>query len=204
MPQVTTGQRVKLNVTEKAKHRVMAGLGWDPATDMSFLDKINDVVAGKKSYHDLDLCCFLYNQDKEIVSHVSADPGQGIDHTGKVYHSGDNVEGYGDGDDEEISIELLDLNDSIHHIIITAEIRTGHDFTEISGPEIRLADGYSNHNFLQRQLDTQAEANMSAYVFAHLYRADNGWMLHYVDQYAKRDENVQKWISLLGDFLTEK
>lgn len=196
------GERKTLNVTQTAKHRIMAGLGWDPTSDISFLEKINDVVAGKKSYHDLDLACFLFDRDFNVISHVSADPGKSIDETGKVFHSGDNVEGYGDGDDEEISVELLNLDKNIAHIVFTAEIRTGHDFTEISNPEIRLADGYSDHNFLVTQLENETAKDKSAYAFTHVYREGDQWAVHYLDKYLNTG-SYESWVEQLTSIIKD-
>ncbi len=199
MPTINKGQHTKLNVTEKSNHRIMAGLGWDPTADISFLEKINDVVAGKKSYHDLDLACFLFDEDYKLLNHVCVEPGKSVDHTGKIYHSGDNVEGYGEGDDEEISVELKNLDMAIQHIVFTVEVRTGHDFTEISNPEIRLADGYSDHNFIRTDLKNEQAEGKFAYAFTHLYRVEEYWNLHYLDEYldAGNDESRIKQLKLL-------
>jgi len=177
------GEHKTLNVTEISNHRIMVGLGWDPTQGVSILNKISDIISGKKPYHDLDLACFLLTSDYNVFSHVSADPKKSIDHTGKVYHSGDNIEGYGEGDDEEISVELKNLSPKVEHIVFTVDIQTGHDFTEILNPEIRLVDGYSGHNFLHARLTNEKAIGKPTYLFAHIYRTDNSWTVHYLDEY---------------------
>jgi len=201
------GSHKKLNVTKEARHRIMVGLGWDPADEMGVIEKMKSVAKSKEFYHDLDLACYIYDKDGNNISSVSAEPGQSIDHTGNIYHSGDNVEGYGEGDDEEISVELKDLNANIHHIIFTAQIRTGHVFREIDAAEIRLADGYTNHNFLQTPLIDDEGLDKNAYIFVHLYRAPDAkadqWMLHHVAEYMNAN-NIDAWHKRLKDFLIEE
>jgi len=182
MPQLEKNQHTKLNVTQKAQHRVMVGLGWDPSEGGSIVSKIGDVMKGKKLHHDLDLACFIYDKDLNLLEHISA-LGKACDESGKIYHSGDNVEGFGEGDDEEISVELKDLPETIHHLVFTAEIKTGQDFTEVLNPAIRLADGYSNYDFLSCELNKEKAKGCEAYIFAQLYRDGEDWNTHFIDSF---------------------
>jgi len=193
----------KLNVTKEARERIMVGLGWDPADEANFIEKVKSVASAKELYHDLDLACFTYDKDHNFIASVSAEPGQSIDHTGRIYHSGDNVEGHGEGDDEEISVELKDLDTNIYHIIFTAEIRTGHVFREIDAAEIRIADGYTNHNFVKTALIDDDGLDKNTYVFVHIYRNGDEWNLHHVGEYLDSD-NVEEWPTTLKNFLVEE
>jgi tellurium resistance protein TerD len=165
----------------------MAGLSWDPARKTGVLEKMKE-IAGTPTAHDLDLVCYLFGHDGGFIEHVSGEAGRNVDLSEKIYHSGDNTDGDADGDDEEISAELKDLPPYIAHMIVCALVRSGHKFGEIAAPEIRLADGYTNHNLLYTPLNHAEGKDKSAYVFAHLYRAprsETGWNLHYVSQYRK-------------------
>ena len=172
-----------LNVTKEGHHRIFVGLGWDPNEKSGLLHKAKSAVKGQETYHDLDLSCYIYDADKRYIGHVSAEAERGRDQTGRIYHSGDNVEGIGDGDDEQISVELLDLDPVIHSLIFKASIKSGHVFGDIQDPEIRIVDGYSNHTFLRQNMNCESGADKAAYVFLQVMRGDHGWMMRHIDSY---------------------
>lgn len=201
MPKLEKGEHAALNVTKEARHRILAGLGWDPNEKTGVLDKARAIAGGKKTWHDLDLSCFMYGHDKNFIDSVTADPGKAIDQTGRVYHSGDNVEGIGGGDDEQISVELKNLDDNIHHIVFMTTIKSGHNFGEVDVPEIRLADGYSNHNFLHARLNEGNGHDKSAFVFAHIYRTDGeSWNIHNIDEFLNIGD-TNDWAEHLKQYL---
>jgi len=179
------GDRTALNVTQEAHHRIFVGLGWDPKDEENsgIIGAITDKISGKALHHDLDLSCYLYDANDGLISVVNAETEKGTDRSGKVYHSGDNVEGIGDGDDEQISVELKDIDPSIIHMIFTATIKSGHNFSDIDTPEIRLVDAYSDHTFAQKKIDQIEGQDKSGYVFLAVYYTPEGWHMHYIDEY---------------------
>lgn len=194
------GDKKPLNVTQQARHRVMVGLGWDPAEEPSLWEQIKSLFVKKNHHHDLDLSCFIYDAQKNFIESVSADTRKAIDASGKIYHSGDNEEGIGEGDDEEISVELKEIDDIIHHIIFKAHIKTGHTFSDIEDTHIRLADGYTNHNFLQQDMQCDAGQKADAYVFCRLYRNDDQWQIHFIGEYVKTDD-TKSWDETLVSYI---
>lgn len=184
MPQKKSGSHTPLNVTQEANQRVFVGLGWDPVDMVRLVDKIKALAGIKETHHDLDLSCFLYDENRHFIESVGALGAQDTDSSGKIYYSGDNIEGIGEGDDEQISAELKDLPTKIHYIAFVASIKSGHTFSEVSAPEIRLVDAYSNYTLLHKSIaDTDSESH-SAYLFLSLYRdTQGGWMLHHIGKY---------------------
>ena len=183
MPDLSKNDHAPLNVTEEAKRRVFVGLGWDPNTKTSMMDEAKALLGGKPIQHDLDLSCYVYDADKRLIERVSGEPDMIADKTGQIYHSGDNVEGLGDGDDEQISVELKDLDAGIQHIVFVATSKSGHSFGEIAAPEIRLGDGYSAHVLHNQSLSVEAGKDKACYLFVRLYRGDEGWTIHNIDQF---------------------
>lgn len=187
MPRLGKGEKTQLNVTQKARHRVMAGLSWAAARKSGLIEKMKE-MAGSPTAHDLDLVCYLFGHDCGFIEHVSGEPGRNVDLSEKIYHSGDNTVGDAQGDDEEISAELKDLPPYIAHMVICALVRSGHAFGEIAAPEIRLADGYTNHNLLQTPLNHPEGSDKNAFALAHIYHApafETGWGLHHIGEYIK-------------------
>lgn len=84
---ITKGQKVDITKTNPGLKKVGIGLGWDET----------------QVKYDLDLFCFMLNaQGKECAPPVYF---KNLDAPG-IKHSGDNLTGKGDGDDELITIEL--------------------------------------------------------------------------------------------------
>lgn len=171
-----------LNYTKEAKHRIIVGLGWDPA-EKKFIGTVKAIASGKKTHHDLDLSCYNYGQDNNYLDHVSAKAENFVDISGNIYHSGDNVEGIGDGDDEEISIELLDIPKRINHILFIATIRTGQSFNEIDTPEIRIKDAYTNRTLHSHQMDKDSNNKTNGFVYARLSKINEEWKYKVIKDY---------------------
>lgn len=184
MPDLNPGQHAPLNVTQESNHRIYAGLGWDPKEDApGMLEKAAAMVGGKKTNHDLDISCLLYDADCTLLERVSADPEHTINAEGSVYHSGDNEEGLGDGDDEQISVELKRLGHHVHHLMFKIHIKSGHHFGEILSPEAHISDGYSNHRFLYKDLTGEDARGKNTFLFAHIYRQKDGWNIHNISEF---------------------
>jgi tellurium resistance protein TerZ len=192
-----------LNVTQQAQRRIFVGLGWDPNTKAGLGDVIGAMIGGKKTYHDLDLMCFVYDAGKQFIAKIDAKSREDIDHIGRIYHSGDNTEGLGEGDDEQISVELKNLPAAIHHIVFVVAIRSGHRFGELQSPEIRLGDGYSDHNFLHHALSAPEGAAHTAFIFATIARdsgAETGWSLKNISLYTDEPQGG-RWEDALIAYL---
>ena len=180
---MTKGSVSPLHVTKEAQHRIFIGLGWDPHLHTTLKERIGNVLARKQHHHDLDLACYAYDANYNLVEVVSADTREAATQSGKIYHSGDNVEGIGDGDDEQISVELKDLDDYIVHLLFTVRIKSGHKFGEIKDPQVRLVDGYSNRVFLEHSLSAPEGNDKSGYAFVHLFWTAESWQMRLVDEY---------------------
>ncbi len=193
------GQSVPLNVTQEAKQRIFVGLGWNPNEKPGLGDKLGALIGAREHYHDLDLSCFYFDAQKNCLGAVTADPNSYSDPSGCIYHSGDNVEGIGDGDDEQISVELKDLPQNIETIIFKASIKSGHHFNEIADPSIRLCDGYTGHCFLESSLNSETAEKSDAYVFISLKREGDGWHMRYIGEFLK-NEPLERMKNTLGGY----
>lgn len=195
------GESKPLNVTKEAQHRVVIGLGWDPAAEAGLLDKVQAMAKGKNLHHDLDLSCFAFDNYKAFTGQVSALPELASMANDKIYHSGDNEEGIGEGDDEEISVELKDLPDNVNHLFFTATVTSGQTFGAVNSPEMRIADGYTDHNFLQTAIDGAKAQSSNVYLFIKLSRNDDeSWTLTFLDEYAQ-DAQISDYEAYLRTYL---
>jgi len=195
------GEKVVLEYTKEAKHRVICGIGWDPKTeDGNIKDKLNDMRGINTYTYDLDLSCFMFDEEGNFMGSVTGEDGATIDASGKIYHSGDSVDGEGDGDDEDLSVELADIPDHIQQVIFVVDIGSAHSFNDVLDPEIRLFDAFSNKEMLKSELSLGRNGEMTACVFAKIYRDKNGqWMLHNISHFLDLND-IEDWSQYLYQF----
>lgn len=174
------GEKGPLLHTLKARQRVVAAIRWDPREDKAGLI---DRIRGTFQQHDLDITCFVFDERGEYIDFVGAEAQDGMDQSGCIYHSGDDMTGEGGGDDEFISAELAGLPDDVAHLVFVVEIRSNCVFGDIISPVARIADGMDDTNLLRIDLNDPAGAGKVACVFACISRnsaSETGWTLHHI------------------------
>ncbi len=198
---IAPGQKSPLLHTLKARQRIISGLSWDAREDKVTILK---QIINKDTQHDLDVSCYIYDKSGECIDFVGAEAQEAMDSSEKIYHSGDDMTGTGDGDDEFISAELAELPANIHGIVFMAEIRSNHVFTEIEGPYIRLADGFDDKNLLEANINSFEHADASnAFIFASIYRSkesSTGWMAYNVSEHPDTSL-IEDWGKHLSQFI---
>ena len=185
-----------LNVSQTDTQRIFVGLGWDPNESPTLKDKVGALIGKREAHHDLDLACYYYNQDKACLGFVSADSNHGSNPSGSIYHSGDSVEGVGDGDDEQISVELKNLPPNIHHLIFKASIKSGHHFGEVAMPAIRLGDGYTEREFLSKTLEDGADRDGYVFVAISRGKGDGEWLMRDIHAFVDHTD-PESWKDVL-------
>ena len=199
MKKIERGEKDQLNHTKQARERIIVGLGWDAREDKVGL---MGRVMKTDSQHDLDITAYVYNKDGEFIDFVGAEAQDSMDQSGKIYHSGDDMSGEGDGDDEFISVELADLPPKIYSIVFLVEIRSNHNFSDIESPFCRVADGMTNNNLLEININHDEAANKNAFVMCSIYKSmasETGWMLYNISEYPNV-ENIEDWGTYLAQF----
>jgi len=186
-----------LQYTKKARHRITCGLSWDiKVRNRGFVEKLITLSSKKQEVktYDLDLACVMYDGNGQFVDGVSSRPDEAIDMSGAVYHSGDDDTGRGGGDDEQISVELANLPESIHHVVFVVEVQSkGHNFGNVGTAEIRVADGMNDKTqFTLVMGETPESAGKTACVPLRVYRKDGNWMVQHIGAYYSGAE-VTDW-----------
>jgi tellurium resistance protein TerZ len=157
------GQAISL---EKADHsplnRVRLGLGWDAAPRGLF---------GRTKEVDLDASVLLF-AGPAAVDTVYFGQLKSLD--GAVVHSGDNRTGDGDGDDEQILIDLAKLPDRIDSAVIVITSYTGQKFNELKNVYARVNDvvDFDREVVRYNLADT---GSTTGNVIAKLTRSGSGW-----------------------------
>lgn len=118
---------------------ITLGVGWDVAKPKGFFGK---VFGGGGDSIDLDASALLLDANKNEVDSIWF--GQLQSHDGSVRHSGDNLTGEGDGDDESIAIDLDRLPRQIEHVVLTVTSFRGQSFETIDNAYGRVVDSSNN------------------------------------------------------------
>lgn len=194
------GDSAPLSFTMKARHRVVVGLSWDPRVNKaSFIDKLK----GDNLQHDLDIICFVYDENGTYIDYVGAEAQDSMARSGKIYHSGDDMTGEGDGDDEFISLEFADMPGNVEQIIFVVEVRSNHVFEDIDSPEVRVADGMDNKNLFHSFIGQEDGKNAKACIALKFYRdigSETGWSLQNITDYPDIS-GIEDWASYLTRYL---
>ncbi|MDI7742401.1 TerD family protein [Lysinibacillus fusiformis] len=161
------GQKVDLTKTNPGLSKITVGLGWDT----------NKYDGG----HDFDLDSSVFLLD--ATGKVSGPQdfifyNQTTGGNGSVVHSGDNLTGDGDGDDEQVNISLKDIPESVQKVTFTvtihdAEART-QNFGMVSNAFIRVVNEETNEEIIRYDLGEDFSIE-TAVVVGELYRHNGEW-----------------------------
>ncbi len=164
---LTKGQKVDLTKGNPGLKSVMVGLGWD----------INAFDSGAD--FDLDAAAFMCGAngvcptEKEFIFY-----GNLVHSTESVQHMGDNLTGGGDGDDEEIMIDLEKVPANIEKIAFTVTIyeaeKRRQNFGQVSNAFIRIVDSSNNTELIRYDLGEDFSIE-TAVVVGELYRNNGEW-----------------------------
>ena len=161
------GQKVDLTKGNPGLSKILVGLGWDT----------NKYDGG--SAFDLDAAAFLLadsgkvSADQDFIfygnlKHVSA----------SVEHLGDNLTGEGDGDDEQIKIDLSKVPTNVEKITATVTIHEAEarrqNFGQVSNAFIRLVDEATGKEVIRYDLGEDFSVE-TAIVVGELYRHGTEW-----------------------------
>ncbi len=154
------GQKVDMTKTNPGLKAFAFGLGWDLQPGVTF---------------DLDAFAFLVNgAGKECAhpvffGHLSE---QG------VKHSGDNLTGAGDGDDEVITIEQGALPADCEKVVIGVNIydaKAGQNFGQVKGAFCRAFDpAVPDQSIIKYDLNEDYSTN-TAVIMGEFYKKDGEW-----------------------------
>ncbi len=160
------GQRVNLTKGTSLS-KILVGLGWD----------INQFNSGAE--FDLDASVFLAGSNNKCATEADFIFYGNLTHpSGGVNHNGDNLTGEGDGDDEQITVDLSLIPDNISKIAFTATIYEAdvrrQNFGQVENAYIRLVDEVTETEIIRFDLGEDFSIETSI-VVGEIYRHQNEW-----------------------------
>ncbi|BCB04122.1 TerD family protein [Bacillus sp. KH172YL63] len=165
--QLSKGQRIDLTKTNPGLIRAVIGLGWDT----------NKYQGGHD--FDLDASAFLVDENDKCVNDQDFIFYNNLSHPSEsVIHTGDNLTGEGDGDDEQLIVDFSKIPSYVHKIGITVTIHDAdarrQNFGQVSNAFVRLVDDASDNELLRFDLGEDFSIE-TAVVVCELYRHGNEW-----------------------------
>ena len=171
---LSKGQRVSL---DKNMTHALIGLGWDT----------NQYDGGYD--FDLDACAFLLGangkvrKDEDFIFYNNLESSDG-----SVRHTGDNLTGAGDGDDEVILIDFTKIPADVQKIAITVTIheaqQRNQNFGQVSNAYVRVArmeNPDDMNGTTELRFDLAEEFSIeTALVVCEIYRKDGDWKFNAV------------------------
>ncbi|MBQ9436945.1 MAG: TerD family protein [Lachnospiraceae bacterium] len=161
------GQKVDLTKGNPGLKKIMVGLGWD----------VNKYDGGFD--FDLDASAFLLGANGKVLSDADfVFYGNQKHASGSVQSMGDNTTGGGDGDDEQIKVDLSAVPANIEKIDFTVTIYEADErkqnFGQVSNAFIRIVDESNGSEILRFDLGEEFSIE-TAVVVGELYRNNGEW-----------------------------
>ncbi|ACY98731.1 MULTISPECIES: TerD family protein [Thermomonospora] len=165
---LSKGQKVSLAKPDGgALTRVRMGLGWDPVVKRGLFGR------SKTQPTDLDASCLLFDASGNLVDAVWFRQLRSKD--GAVQHTGDNLTGDGEGDDESIRVDLTALPGNVAQLVFTVNSFSGQDFSQIAGAFCRLVDESTGRELAR--YDLSGSGPHTAQIMAKVSREGSGWSM---------------------------
>ncbi len=177
------GQKVSLTKDNAGLGTVVVGLGWDEAKKSGGL--LGGLFGGGQQAIDCDASALMLRSGKLVDKNDVIYFGNLTHPTGTVRHMGDNLTGAGEGDDEQIVIDLARVPGDYDRIVLVVNIyqavQRHQHFGMIQNAFIRIVDGRNNQELCKYNL-TENYSGMTAMIFGEVYRHNGEWKFSAIGQ----------------------
>ncbi|AIQ62095.1 chemical-damaging agent resistance protein C [Paenibacillus stellifer] len=164
---LSKGQKIDLTKTNPGLSKITVGLGWDT----------NKYDGGKD--FDLDVSVFLADANGKVTresNFIFFNNRQ--NENGSVVHTGDNRTGEGEGDDEQIQIDLASVPADVEKIAFTITIyeaeHRNQNFGQVSRSYVRIVNEVNNEELIRFDLGEDFSIETGV-VVGELYRHAGEW-----------------------------
>ncbi len=167
---LSKGQKISLEKSGGGIATLHLGLGWDPAKveKKGFFSKM---LGGGGDSIDLDASCIVCDEARNTLDVVWFQSLTSKDSA--IVHSGDNLTGEGDGDDESIKVNTRSLDAKAHHLIFLVSSFRGQTFDEVDNAFCRVLDDGDNTELCRYTLADKGKH--TGVVMGVLSRSGGGW-----------------------------
>ena len=172
------GQKVSLSKENPGLSRIVVGLGWDEASPARSGGLFGGLFSAPTQNIDCDASAFLLKNGRLTDSKDIVYFGNLTHYTRAVQHMGDNLTSAGEGDDEQIVIDLQKVPAQYDKIVIVVNIYSAYKrnqhFGMIRNAFIRIVNSANGQEMLKYNL-TENYNGMTAMIFGEIYRHNGEW-----------------------------
>jgi len=173
------GQKVSLSKERAGLSQIIIGLGWDE------VQQKRGFFAPKPQAIDCDATAFVLQNGKLVDKDDIVYFGNLRHKSGTIKHMGDNLTGAGEGDDEQIIVDLARVPAQYDRIVIIVNIYQARErqqhFGMIRNAFIRLVDGRNQSEMCRYNL-TEDYSGRTAMIFGEVYRHNGEWKFNAIGQ----------------------
>jgi tellurium resistance protein TerZ len=168
------GQKISLEKEAGgALNKITMGLGWDSVKKKGLFG-----FGTKTETIDLDASCIMFDEQNKAVDFAWFRQLKSRD--GSIVHTGDNRTGEGEGDDEQIVVDLPSVPANIKSLIFTVNSFTGQNFSQVENAYCRIVNAANNQEIARFNLSVQGAH--TAQIMAKLYRHGGEWKMHAIGE----------------------
>jgi tellurium resistance protein TerZ len=168
------GQKISLDKEAGgALSRIVMGLGWDAIKKGGLFG-----FGARTESVDLDASCLMFDEGGRSVDVVWFRQLKSQD--GSIVHTGDNRTGAGDGDDEQIVVDLSRVPGQVKSLVFTVNSFTGQNFSQVQNAYCRIVNAADQKEVARYDLSVQGPH--TAQIMAKLYRHNGEWKMHAIGE----------------------
>ena len=176
------GQKIDLRKSNPGLSAVRVGLGWDPV-EQGGGGFLKSLFGSGKADIDCDASVFLLNGDSKPVDLIYF--GNLRTRNDSIIHTGDNLTGEGEGDDEVILVYLDRIDPNVDKLLFVVNIydcvRRGQDFGMIQNAYIRIMDAKNNSEIARYNLSDDYRGKTGLLV-GLIYRYNGTWKFNAIGE----------------------
>ena len=183
------GQKVNLKKSDgQALSRIRIGLGWDPVKQEKKGGLFGSIFGGSAPDIDCDASVLVCKGGRLSGKSDIVYFGNLKHPSGAIVHTGDNLTGDGEGDDEQILVDLTAVPQDYDKLVFVVNIydceSRKQDFGMIANAFIRICDERTGEEFCRYNL-SESYAGMTAMIFGEIYRYNGEWKFNAIGQGTK-------------------
>ena len=168
------GQKISLDKEAGGTlSRIVMGLGWDAIKKGGLFG-----FGARTESVDLDASCLMFDEGGKPVDVVWFRQLKSTD--GSIVHTGDNRTGAGDGDDEQIVVDLSRVPGQVKSLVFTVNSFTGQNFSQVQNAYCRIVNAADQKEVARYDLSVQGAH--TAQIMAKLYRHNGEWKMHAIGE----------------------
>lgn len=177
---LSKGQRISLTKDNEGLSKIQVGLGWDPIKQPQKKGLFGALMGSSAPDMDCDASVFMLTEAEKMI--LGKDGliyyGHKTSKCESIHHTGDNLTGQGDGDDETIIVDLKKIPSNVHKLVFVVNIYNcvtkKQHFGMVENAYIRIVN-MSNKQEMVRFNLTEQYSGKTGLIVGEIYRNGSEW-----------------------------